>query len=63
MTYLKYLHQIGSPIFLIISAFFVWLFPIHGDRLKELEDRQREVYVKHPDGARGSKVAPSSSSS
>ena len=59
VTYLKGIFQIGSPTFLLISAFFVWMFPIHGDKLKELEDRQRDYYVKHPEGARGNKVAPS----
>jgi hypothetical protein len=60
VAYLKGVMQWGNQVLLWASAFCVWLFPIHGDKLKELENRQREYYVKHPDGARNNKVAPSS---
>ena len=51
VAYLKAIFQFGSVALLLSAAFCTWLFPYHGDALKELEDRQRDFYVQNPDGS------------
>ena len=48
VRYVKLIFQFGIPVMMLIAALFVWLFPIHGNVLVNLEKSQRSIFVKTP---------------
>ena len=59
VMYVKFLFMAVIPLLMLFCAVFIWLFPIHGDVLKNLENKQARTYVKTPTSTPGrSKVHP-----
>ena len=59
-TFIAVVLAILCPVFSAISGLCIFMFPIRGDRLTELENKQGDVFKKLPDG--NTKVTPANPS-